>query len=134
MESVEDSVLPPLRVCLLVRNESVVASHPVCEKKINSRIFPVNLHIFLLHPFGNLCLPEKGIERLPWEALEGLLKFGVTHGASDIHLEVGAPPCYRVKGDLLKARYRTLDSEATLQCARLLLGSQQLDLTQPFAE
>ena len=68
------------------------------------------------------------------ETLETLLKFGVTHGASDIHFEVGAPPCYRVKGDLLRARAEALTPEQTRAAATLLLGRQEVDLSQPFSE
>lgn len=63
-----------------------------------------------------------------------LLKFGVDRGASDIHFEVGSPPCYRIRGDLLKAKYEALTPEATLALAQLLLGDRQVSLDRIFAE
>ena len=68
------------------------------------------------------------------DTLDKLLKFGVDHGASDIHFEVSAPPYYRVRGELLKARYRELTPEATLDIARLILGDRHIGLEGPFPE
>ncbi len=68
------------------------------------------------------------------ETLDNLLRFGVSNGASDIHLEVGAPPCYRVKGELLRARAEPLTPEQTLAAATLLLGDRELDLSDRFTE
>ena len=68
------------------------------------------------------------------EVLVKLLKFGVDHGASDIHLEVGAPPCYRINGELHHARYDKLNCSATLSAAQILLGTDRIDFSQPFPE
>jgi len=66
--------------------------------------------------------------------LDKLLKFGVDHGASDVHFEVGAPPTYRIKGELLKAKVEPLTPEATLTIGEIILADRKLDLTELFPE
>ncbi|MBI2570425.1 MAG: PilT/PilU family type 4a pilus ATPase [Candidatus Schekmanbacteria bacterium] len=66
--------------------------------------------------------------------LNALLKFGVELGASDIHFEAGSPPCYRVKGELHRAKYNTLDSAATMAIAQSILAEQKLDVSHNFRE
>jgi twitching motility protein PilT len=66
--------------------------------------------------------------------LNKLLKLGVDRGVSDIHFQVGSPPCYRLKGDLLKAKYDVLTPESTLTVAQTILGDKQVDLRRIFAE
>jgi twitching motility protein PilT len=68
------------------------------------------------------------------ETLDRLLIFGVQHGASDIHLEVGSPPWYRVKGDLLRAKYEPLSQAATMAAAQVLLGERGIELARLFPE
>jgi twitching motility protein PilT len=63
-----------------------------------------------------------------------LLKFGVERGASDILFEVGSPPCYRIKGELLKTRADPLNPETTTAIAQILLQDRPLDLTNLFPE
>ena len=63
-----------------------------------------------------------------------LLKFGVERGASDIHFQVGSPPCYRLKGDLLKAKADPLTPEMTLTIAGFLLEDRQVDIHRFFPE
>lgn len=66
--------------------------------------------------------------------LDKLLKFGVERGASDIHFEVGGPPRFRIKGDLLKAKYEPLTPEMTLAIARHILREREVDLERLFPE
>jgi twitching motility protein PilT len=66
--------------------------------------------------------------------LNKLLKFGVERGASDIHFEVGGPPRYRIKGELLKAKFEALSNEACTSIAQVLLGDRPVDLDRMFPE
>jgi twitching motility protein PilT len=64
-----------------------------------------------------------------------LLKFGIDHKSSDMHFEVGGPPRYRVKGDLLKARGDfTLTPDAMQKIAKIILKDRELDLNNFFPE
>ncbi|MCC6749505.1 MAG: PilT/PilU family type 4a pilus ATPase [Deltaproteobacteria bacterium] len=49
-----------------------------------------------------------------------LLTFGIQRGVSDIHFAVGHRPHYRVKGDLLAAKYAPMTPEDTIDIARVL--------------
>jgi len=51
------------------------------------------------------------------EQLLSLLAFGVKRGASDIHLEAGFAPSYRIRGELLGAKMEKLTPEDTLAIA-----------------
>jgi len=55
------------------------------------------------------------------EQLTKLLTFGIQRGVSDIHFAVGHRPHYRVKGDLLAAKYSPMTPEDTVDIARILL-------------
>jgi twitching motility protein PilT len=50
------------------------------------------------------------------------LSIGVKKGASDIHLEVGYPPSYRIRGELFAAKLERLTSNETLMLAQQILG------------
>ena len=64
-----------------------------------------------------------------------LLKFGIDHNSSDMHFEVGGPPRYRVKGDLLKAKGDfTLTPDAMQKIAKIILKDRELDLNNFFPE
>jgi twitching motility protein PilT len=68
-------------------------------------------------------------------SLHKLLKFGVDNGASDIHLEVGGLPHYRVKGELLKAKgAEKLTPETMIDIAKIILGDRGIDLQRFFPE
>ncbi len=56
------------------------------------------------------------------EALVNLLSLGVRRGASDIHFEVGYPPAYRFKGELVAARLEVLTAQDTEAIALLIAG------------
>jgi len=56
------------------------------------------------------------------EQLLGLLSLGAKKGASDIHLEVGYPPWYRINGELFAAKLDKLTPEDTQLLARHILG------------
>ncbi|MGC4122544.1 MAG: PilT/PilU family type 4a pilus ATPase [Myxococcales bacterium] len=56
------------------------------------------------------------------EQLLGLLSLGAKKGASDIHLEAGYPPWYRINGELFAAKLDKLTSEDTALLARHVLG------------
>ena len=60
--------------------------------------------------------------RMDTEQLQKLLLFGLQRGVSDIHFSVGHRPHYRVKGDLLPAKYPPLQAEDTIEIARILTG------------
>ena len=70
------------------------------------------------------------------EQFQRLLAAGVQHGASDIHLRVGDPPIYRVRGALAPLKYDRLTPEDTIAiCAFIVQDSdlrQQLDRIQEF--
>ena len=55
------------------------------------------------------------------EQLTKLLTFGIQRGVSDIHFAVGHRPHYRVKGELLAAKYAPMTPEDTIDIARILL-------------
>jgi twitching motility protein PilT len=54
------------------------------------------------------------------DQLTKLLTFGIQRGVSDIHFAVGYRPHYRVKGDLLAAKYAPMTPEDTVDIARIL--------------
>lgn len=56
------------------------------------------------------------------EQMLGLLSIGAKKGASDIHLEAGYPPWYRIHGELFAARLDKLLPEDTQLLARHILG------------
>ena len=56
------------------------------------------------------------------EQLLGLLSLGAKKGASDIHLEAGYPPWYRINGELFAAKLDKLTAEDTALLARHILG------------
>ncbi|MBX7115077.1 MAG: PilT/PilU family type 4a pilus ATPase [Myxococcaceae bacterium] len=60
------------------------------------------------------------------QQFDALLALGVKKNVSDIHLEVGYPPTYRVNGSLYGARMEPLKPEDTLAAARLVLGKQDV--------
>jgi twitching motility protein PilT len=61
------------------------------------------------------------------EQLLGLLGVGVKKGASDIHLEAGYPPSYRIRGELFSAKLDRLTPNETL-----LLAQKILNKNDPF--
>ncbi len=61
------------------------------------------------------------------EQLTKLLMFGIQRGVSDIHFAVGHRPHYRVKGDLLAAKYSPMTPEDTVDIARILLNEPDWD-------
>ena len=56
------------------------------------------------------------------EQLLGLMAFGVKKGTSDIHLEAGYPPSYRLRGELVTAKMERLTPADTLLLAQHILG------------
>jgi twitching motility protein PilT len=60
------------------------------------------------------------------QQFDALLTLGVRKGVSDIHLEVGYPPTYRIHGGLYGARMEALKPEDTASAAKLVLGSTEL--------
>ena len=54
------------------------------------------------------------------EHLHKLLTFGIQRGVSDIHFAVGHRPHYRVKGDLLAAKYAPMTPDDAVDIARIL--------------
>ena len=63
------------------------------------------------------------------EQLTKLLTFGIQRGVSDIHFAVGHRPHYRVKGDLLPAKYAPMTPEDTVDVARVLLEDPEWEAT-----
>jgi twitching motility protein PilT len=61
------------------------------------------------------------------DQLTKLLTFGIQRGVSDIHFAVGHRPHYRVKGDLLAAKYAPMTPEDTVDIARVLLDDPAWD-------
>ncbi len=61
------------------------------------------------------------------EQLDALLTLGVRKGVSDVHLEVGYAPTYRVHGALFGARMEPLTPADTEQAARLVLDGRTLE-------
>jgi twitching motility protein PilT len=59
------------------------------------------------------------------EQLLNLLSLGVKKGASDIHLEAGYPPSYRIYGDLFSARLEKLTPQDTEDIARDILAKDE---------
>lgn len=70
------------------------------------------------------------------EQLQVLLTAGVKHGASDIHLRVGEPPTYRVRGTLAPAKYDKLTPEDTTRvCEHIIRDAdvrKSLDTLQEY--
>lgn len=56
------------------------------------------------------------------QQFDALLTLGVKKGVSDIHLEVGYPPTYRMNGMLYGARMEPLKREDTEAAARIVVG------------
>jgi twitching motility protein PilT len=70
-------------------------------------------------------------------AFHKLLAFGIEHGVSDIHFEVGYPPHYRLHGELLGAiKVPPLAAQDTESIARMILEDRSVtvDFTRRFAE
>jgi twitching motility protein PilT len=61
------------------------------------------------------------------EQLSKLLMFGIQRGVSDIHFAVGHRPHYRVKGELLAAKYAPMTPEDTIDIVRILLNETEWD-------
>jgi twitching motility protein PilT len=61
------------------------------------------------------------------QGLLSLLTFGVKKGASDIHLEAGYPPSYRIMGRLFAANTEPLKSADTELIVKLIAGDAALD-------
>jgi len=68
------------------------------------------------------------------EQLTKLLTFGIQRGVSDIHFAVGHRPHYRVKGDLLAAKYAPMTPEDTIDIARILLDDAKWEPSQLVRE
>jgi twitching motility protein PilT len=60
------------------------------------------------------------------DQLKMLLGAGVKHGASDIHLRVGDPPTYRVRGQLAPLKYDKLTPNDTLEICRHLVRDPEV--------
>lgn len=61
------------------------------------------------------------------EQLHKLLTLGIQRGVSDIHIAVGHRPHYRVKGDLLAAKYAPITPEDVVDIVRVLFEDPQWD-------
>lgn len=61
------------------------------------------------------------------EQLNKLLTFGIQRGVSDIHFAVGHRPHFRVKGELMAAKYAPMTPEDNLDIARILLNNEKWD-------
>ena len=68
------------------------------------------------------------------EQLSKLLTFGIQRGVSDIHFSAGYRPHYRVKGDLLAAKYSPITPEDTVTIARVLMDDESWEPTSLFRE
>lgn len=68
------------------------------------------------------------------EQLTKLLTFGIQRGVSDIHFAVGHRPHYRVKGDLLAAKYAPMTPEDTIDIARILFDDPKWTPTELVRE
>ncbi|MEK6607916.1 MAG: PilT/PilU family type 4a pilus ATPase [Myxococcota bacterium] len=65
--------------------------------------------------------------RLDKETLQKLLVFGIQRGVSDIHFSVGHRPHYRVRGELLAAKYPPMTQQDTLDIARVLVDDDAFE-------
>lgn len=63
------------------------------------------------------------------EQLNMLLAAGVKHGASDIHLRVGDPPFYRVRGQLAPLKYDKLTPANTREICRTIIRYEGMSNT-----
>ena len=61
------------------------------------------------------------------DQLNKLLTFGIQRGVSDIHFAAGYRPHYRVKGELLAAKYAPITPQDTIDIARVLLDDPEWD-------
>jgi len=70
------------------------------------------------------------------EQFQRLLAAGVQHGASDIHLRVGDPPTYRVRGSLAPLKYDRLTPQDTMAISALIIQDpevkQRIDFLQEY--
>ncbi len=66
------------------------------------------------------------MEEQPFD-IHHLLKLAFTSHASDLHITVGAPPIFRVDGELKRYGQQLLTPEATEQMARTLIKREQYD-------
>jgi twitching motility protein PilT len=57
---------------------------------------------------------------------QALLSLGVKRGASDIHLQAGYPPSYRINGNLYGAKVDPLKPDEVQGAVQLILGEQPL--------
>ncbi len=60
------------------------------------------------------------------QQFDALLSLGVKKNVSDIHLEVGYPPTYRINGQLYAARMDALKHQDTLDAVKLVMGTAEV--------
>ncbi len=68
------------------------------------------------------------------ETFNKLLLFALERGMSDIHLEVGYSPHYRLRGELVPTKLPVLKPKDTEDLGKLLLEGRGIDLHKPFPE
>lgn len=56
--------------------------------------------------------------------LASLIKVGVDHGASDVHIRTNEPPCLRIRGDLIPVQTKNFTIEDVADLARILTGKK----------
>jgi twitching motility protein PilT len=56
--------------------------------------------------------------------LASLIKVGVDHGASDVHIRTNEPPCLRIRGDLVPVQTKNFTLEDVTDLARILTGKK----------
>lgn len=64
------------------------------------------------------------------QQFDALLTLGIRKGVSDVHLEVGYPPTFRVNGSLFAARMDPLRPEDTLEAARIVTAGRELSTAE----
>jgi twitching motility protein PilT len=58
--------------------------------------------------------------------MEDLLRLVIEEGASDMHLSVGAPPAFRIRGEVVKLKLPVLAPEDTEALARSITGEDSI--------
>ena len=58
--------------------------------------------------------------------MEDLLRLVIEEGASDMHLSVGAPPAFRIRGEVVKLKLPVLGPEDTEALARSITGEDSI--------
>lgn len=66
--------------------------------------------------------------------LREIMEFAVKNSASDIHITVGAPPIFRINGNLVALNHKKLIPEDTLKMVKEILDDERIEMLKKVGE